>query len=191
MKLPTQDECFRIIREMNMMDHIIDHSVMVSNVALCLGRHLKKQNPLIDIELTRSAALLHDITKTRSFDTGEMHSKTGGILLEEMGYPEVADIVRQHVILDIYMEDAPVSEHEIVNYADKRVLHDQVVSLDRRLKYIKVKYGAKKEFQSKLQAMWDMTLELEIKLFRHLPFLPSQLSEKVIPNIRKKPFPCI
>lgn len=185
MNIPTRKQCFQIIHDMEMMDHIIDHSVMVGNVALCLGRALKENCPDLNIELTAAAALLHDITKTRSFATGELHSKTGGTLIKEMGYPEVGDIIRQHVILDHSGPDTPVSEEEIVNYADKRVLHDQVVSLDRRLEYIRVRYGTKQKFRDRIAQMWEMTTGLEDKLFRQLPFRPSQLRERILEEIKK------
>ena len=170
---------------MNMMEHIIDHSVMVSNVALCLARHLQRKFPGIDIRLISSSALLHDITKTRSFDTGEVHSKTGGLLMEELGYPEVGNIIRQHVVLDQISIEGPVLEQEIVNYSDKRVLHDQVVSLERRLEYIQVRYGSDEKLRARIGQMVEATLILEEKLFRNLPFRPSDLEGEVIPDIRK------
>jgi uncharacterized protein len=186
MNIPTREECFRLIHKMEMMDHIIDHSIMVSNVALCLCRFLEDKFPTINIQGIRSAALLHDITKTRSFNTGEAHSETGGLLLKNLGYPEIGDIIRQHVILDTFSDESPISEHEIVNYADKRVLHDQIVSLTRRLEYIKVRYGSKPEFKCQIQLMWQNALNLEEKLFKQLPFKPSQLSDLVLPTITKE-----
>ncbi len=186
MKIPTIEKCFQLIHEMDMMDHIIDHSIMVSNVALCLSLVLKKKFPEINIKLVTSAALLHDITKTRSFTTGEMHSETGGALLKGLGYPEIGDIIRQHVILDICTSDTPVSEPEIVNYADKRVLHDQVVSLKKRLEYIEIRYGTNPEFKRRIPVMWKDTMALETKLFKQLAFTPSQLLHKIIPTIKRK-----
>lgn len=171
---------------MDVMDHIIDHSIMVSNVALFLTLKLKKYFPHLDVRLTTSAALLHDITKTRSFDTNESHAKTGGLMLTDLGYPEVGDIIRQHVILDSYKNDSPVSEQEIVNYSDKRILHDKVVSLNKRLEYIKVRYGTQKEFKDHIQIMWTNTVSLEKKIFCHLDITPSQLSVCVPKGIKKE-----
>ncbi len=186
MNTPDREECFRLIHRMDMMDHIIDHSIMVSNVALCLCRFLEEKFPKINIQAVRSAALLHDITKTRSFSTGETHSDTGGILLKSLGYPEIGDIIRQHVILDTHTNDTSISEQEIVNYSDKRVLHDQIVSLERRLEYIRVRYGAKPEFRNRVKLMWKSALDLEKKLFEQLPFEPSQLPDLVLPTIKKE-----
>ena len=185
MNLPSVNDCFSMIREMKMMDHIIDHSVMVSNVALCIARSVQIAQPGISIPLIRSASLLHDITKTRSFDTGEVHSETGGSLLKERGFPEIAEIIRQHVILDDCRSNTPISEPEIVNYADKRVLHDKVVSLDCRLEYIKVRYGGSPELQRRIRKMWADTLSLEKKLFDCVGFSPAQLSGQVTQEVRR------
>ena len=46
-----------------------------------------------------AAALLHDITKTISFETKEHHDESGGELLRELGFASVGEIVKQHVIL--------------------------------------------------------------------------------------------
>jgi putative nucleotidyltransferase with HDIG domain len=189
MNIPSKRDCFRLIKEMKMMDHIIDHSIMVSNIALFLSRKLKKHFPSLNIRLATSTALLHDITKTRSFDTNESHSETGGLMLTKLGYPETGDIIRQHVILDSYENNSPVSEQEIVNYSDKRVLHDQVVPLKERLEYIKLRYGTNKEFKDHIQIMWTNTLNLENKLFYHLDITPDQLSGCITQEIKKKNYP--
>ena len=175
MNILSRTECFELIKTMDMIDHIIDHSVMVSNVTLFLCLQFKKNASKINAELAVSAALLHDITKTRSFSTKESHSETGGRLLTDMGYPEIGDIIRQHVLLDSYITDSPVSEQEIVNYSDKRVLHDRVVSLDERLEYIRVRYGKTAEFETRIRIMIQNTLNLENKIFSHLDITPDQL----------------
>jgi len=186
MNIPSKKECFKLIKKMEMMEHIIDHSIMVSNVARFLSLKLKKKNQNLDIRLATSAALLHDITKTRSFTTKELHSETGGQVMTDLGYPEIGDIIRQHVILDSYENDSPVSEQEIVNYSDKRILHDKVVSLSKRLEYIKIRYGTREKFRSNIQIMWENTLKLEKKIFKPLDFTPDQLSECLIEEIKKE-----
>jgi uncharacterized protein len=204
MNIPSKKECFKLIKEMNMMDHIIDHSVMVSNVALFLSHKINaagidppdiltakpsdtmQSGKTISSRLATSAALLHDITKTRSFKTKEIHSETGGIMLTDLGYPEIGNIIRQHVILDFYNSDEPVTEQEIVNYSDKRILHDKIVSLQKRLEYIELRYGARKEFKYQIPIMYKNARDLEEKIFSHLDITPDQLSEHVINEIKKE-----
>ncbi len=192
MKIPSIKECFELIYKMEMMDHIIDHSIMVANVAFFLCQKLKIKFPELDIDLATSAALLHDITKTRSFDTKELHAQTGGELLTGLGYPETGDIIRQHVILDFYdnkwdlhKTDSFVSEQEIVNYSDKRVLHDNVVLLKKRLEYIKSKYGNQKGFKDRIKIVWNNTIKLEKKLFSHLDISPDLLSQNIAKKIKR------
>jgi len=185
MNIPSQKRCFEIIEQMNMMSHIVDHSITVANVAYFLSKKLKNIFPGLDINLATSAALLHDITKTRSFDTKESHAETGGELLTRMGYPETGDIIRQHVFLDSYTMNSSVSEQEIVNYSDKRVLHDQVVLLDKRLEYIHKKYGTQKGFKERMKIMWAKTVSLEKKIFSHLNLTPEQLSQNIEKKIKK------
>ncbi|MDA3916178.1 MAG: HDIG domain-containing protein [Deltaproteobacteria bacterium] len=188
MNIPSQKKCFELIEQMNMMSHIIDHSITVANVAYYLSRKLKNRFHEIDIELVTSAALLHDITKTRSFKTKESHSATGGELLTGLGYPETGGIVRQHIILDSYTMNSSVSEQEIVNYSDKRVLHDQVVLLEKRLSYIHNKYGTQRGFKEGIKIMWAKTVNLEKKIFSHLDIKPEELSRNIELRIKRQDY---
>lgn len=177
MRIPAQKECLELLTTVDMPDHIQAHSKLVCRVALMLADALIDAGVPLNRPLINASALLHDITKPRSFATGENHSKTGGEYLTGLGYPEVGDIVRQHVILDTYSETHPPTEAEIVNYADKRVLHDQVVPLGDRKDYIQQRY-AKTEFHRQwLQEVWSQTELLEKRLFAYLSFTPAELSE--------------
>jgi HD superfamily phosphodiesterase len=126
--------------------------------------------------MIRSAALLHDITKTRSFNTGEDHALTGSQFLADRGYPEVGDLVRQHVVLDEYSTTKIPAEAEIINYADKRVLHDEIVDLDTRLDYILERYAKKAEHRKRIYLLWEKTKHLESRIFSDLPFSPQDLN---------------
>jgi putative nucleotidyltransferase with HDIG domain len=162
--------------EMKMMDHIVDHSMQVRRVATFLADQLNSHQYHLNFDLIRAAALLHDITKTRSFDTGEDHALTGSQFLTDRGYPEVGDLVRQHVVLDEYaIEKIPV-EADIINYADKRVLHDEIVDLDTRLNYILERYAKKAAHRKRIYLLWEKTKYLESRIFSDLPFSPENLT---------------
>ena len=69
-------------------------------------------------------ALLHDLGKTACLGTLNNHAELGADILEDLGYPDVAQVVREHVHLDgDILDPRPLREAEVVNYADKRVLH--------------------------------------------------------------------
>ncbi len=179
MNTPSDEECNHLFHETGMLDHIIDHSRQVCRVATFLTDQLRKNDILLNRRLIIAGALLHDITKTRSFNTGEDHTRTGEELLVDLGYHEVGKIVGQHVILDTYfLSDIP-DEAEIVNYADKRVLHDRIVSMDKRMKYILERYCQNPDHHRRLQRLWDISRKMEKRIFRHLPFSPEELKQQM------------
>ncbi|MEE4261836.1 MAG: HD domain-containing protein [Desulfobacteraceae bacterium] len=182
MKIPTKDQCYRMLSEMKMMDHIVVHSLQVCRVATFLSEKLNRQQYRLNFDLIQAAALLHDITKTRSFKTREDHALTGGQFLAKLGYPRVGELVRQHVRLDEYPKPVVLGEVQIINYADKRVLHDQVVSLDKRLDYILEKYAKTPEHTERIHWLWGKTREMEVEIFRTLPLSADDLTHLINPD---------
>ncbi len=61
------------------MDHIVDHSIMVGNVTLCLCSHVRQTSPSLNVELATAAALLHDITKPAVLKPGNVIQTPEGI----------------------------------------------------------------------------------------------------------------
>jgi len=173
-RIPSEVECRRLVAGTGMLDNIVAHSRQVCRVSLLIVDHLKPDG--LNRDLIRAAALLHDITKTRSFQTLEDHAETGAQLLLEIGYPEVGRIVGQHVRLDRYFASAVPTEAEVVNYADKRVLHDRIVPLGERMGYILEKYGREPERKRAILLLWEKTEALEARLFAGLPFAPDDIS---------------
>ena len=165
-----------MIEDMGMLSPIVAHSEQVCRVALCLVDHIHSLPAGLNRPLIQAAALLHDITKTRSFETGEDHALTGGELLADRGFPEVAGVVGQHVRLDNDAGTDMLNEAQIVNYADKRVLHDQVVSLEKRMAYILERYGREASHRQRIMALWQESRRLEERLFRRINFPPHELT---------------
>lgn len=172
--IPSEEQRRRIISDLGMLDNIAVHCLQVCRVSLFLTDHLGLAG--LNRDLIRAAALLHDITKTRSFQTLEDHAETGERLLADLGYPEVARIVGQHVRLDRYtLASATPTDAEIVNYSDKRVLHDKIVPLSERMGYILEKYGSSPERKQNILLLWEKSETLEKRLFAGLPFSPDEL----------------
>lgn len=179
MNTPSKKECDDLFQNTGMFAHIVDHSRQVCRVATFLTDQLREADIFLNCTLIAAAALLHDITKTRSFDTGEDHTRTGEELLARLGYHEVGKIVGQHVALDTYFSSDVPDEAEIVNYADKRVLHDRIVSMDERMQYILEKYCQKPDNRRRCQRLWDVSREMEKRIFQHLSFLPEELEQQM------------
>jgi putative nucleotidyltransferase with HDIG domain len=180
MRIPPGDKCLQMLNAVAMPAHIQAHSTMVCRVAVVLADGLIDAGVGINRQLVMAGALLHDITKPRSFSTGENHAQTGGDYLAGLGYPEVARIVRQHVMLDGYRPGSHPGEAEVVNYADKRVLHDRVVPLDDRMTYILERYAHTVKLQQRLHELWGRTRELERRLFAYLDFSPDRIPPELL-----------
>ena len=175
--VPLEETCRRLIAEMGMMSHIVAHSLQVRRVSLFLADALAI--PGLNRELIRAAAHLHDITKTRSFTTRENHAATGASLLTDLGYPEVGRIIAQHVRLDSYLFPGAPTEAEIVNYADKRVLHDRIAPLSDRIGYVLEKYGQSEEQKQEILNTWQKTERLEARIFAWLSFAPEDVERLI------------
>jgi len=173
--VPSVQTCYRLIEEMDMLPHIVVHSEQVCRVALCLVDHMNHSAAGLNRPLVQAAALLHDITKTRSFDTGEDHAATGKEMLTDRGFPKAARIVGQHVHLDDEPRGEGVDEAQIVNYADKRVLHDEIVSLEKRMAYIVERYGQEKAHRERIMLLWEESRGLEERIFKNIAFKPGDL----------------
>ena len=178
-KIPTETTCYKILEETATLQHIKEHSKTVTCVAKEIAERLNQAGKKVDVEIIVAAALLHDVTKTRSLKTGEDHAETGAELLRQKGYFAISEIVRQHVRLDYEPSNERITEAEIVNYADKRVINRDVVGLQERREYIFKRYAGNYIDASELKRIWDDTEKIETKIFAELPYGPERLADKI------------
>ena len=122
-----------------------------------------------------AGTLLHDIAKMKGLHTGENHSQAGAILLRELGFPEIAEIVRQHVVLDDGTPQSKITEAAVVHYADKRVKHTSIVSLAERFQDLKERYGKNPAALSWLEDLGKKSRTLEKRIFKKLSIQPESL----------------
>jgi putative nucleotidyltransferase with HDIG domain len=174
-QIPTREECLKMMGQRGVLAHIVDHCLEVAKVAGFLAVELNKKGQRIDLRLVEAASLLHDLTKTEGLKTKEDHAKTGYQLLKGMGYERVGEVVSQHVHLSEKTDPWQVSEEELVNYADKRVRHDRVVSLRERFVDLKERYGKSQRSFEQLDDLEKTTFELEEKLFSILEINPADI----------------
>lgn len=183
---PSIEKCFEYMSTFAMLDNIRAHSMQVARVAVALLEGLEssgKSKILPDRGLVVAGALLHDIAKTECIREGCRHADIGKKICEDLGYHQIADIVQQHVILHSFNETEYASglfqARELVYYADKRVRHDQVVSLADRLEYIIDRYGKNDpRIIEGITINFGDCLKLEHYLFSYLDFPPHQVAER-------------
>ncbi len=173
---PSIQECFQLMDTYHMLENIRAHSVVVARVARLIAQGLRKADIDISVEIATTAALLHDIGKTASLQTGEDHSEIGQRICLKHHLDAIAPIVAEHVRLKNYSLNGNYSEKEIVFYADKRVKHDRVVSLEERLVYILERYARGQESLSQaIKANFALCKRVQKKLFDKLTFTPDAL----------------
>jgi len=165
-RIPGRQECLDLMNTYRMLPHIQAHSHMVCTVALDIARTLNETGSRFDSAEIEAAALLHDITKTRSLETGEDHAGTGASLLEELGFHRIAQIVREHIAPRD--RGAMLTVEELISYADKRVLHDRMVTLDERFDYLVQRYGHTEDALNRIAAAKQRTKAIENKIMQAL-----------------------
>ena len=152
--IPSRKWAYDLIRLKQMPEHIFNHSKTVERIAVEIASHLPDK---FNIKLVEIGALLHDICKIDSIRTGQDHARMGGRLLDILDCPELASIIRQHV----HLESDELNEAMIVHYADKRVMHEEVVSLSRRFVDLMDRYGKDEKRQERIFNLYAKSLEIE------------------------------
>jgi len=190
--IPSLEEAYFLLKKEKIPEHIIKHSEKVALISLFIGCFLKEIGEKVDISLLVTGALLHDIKKYESILTGENHALLGYEFMEKMGYKRIGDIIKAHIYLEISSFDAPISEEEIVHYADKRVMHDKIVTLKERFEDLKKRYGKDKQSILRLEFLEKLNYRLEKRIFKKLPFTPDKILElEKVKEVRDVLFRCI
>lgn len=174
MTIPSRYECLVLMERVRMQPHIQKHCFMVAEVALYLARFLNRNGTRLDLKLIESGALLHDIAKPRSLTTGEKHEELGAMMLAQWGYSILSPIVREHVSMDPERARGPITESVIVNYADKRVKHYEIVTLEERFNDLIARYARLEEHKALLMEKLSLYQILERRIFSRIPFQPDE-----------------
>lgn len=172
MKIPTKEQCIELLKKYDVPENIIKHSVKVSEVAMFLGQKLYERKIKIDLSLLQAAAILHDLDKIESGQDMKKHGRPAYDNITTEGYLGVAGIVIKHNSHSLLNGDMWSWEEVILNYAEKRVIEDRVVSLRERFDYLKVKYP---DYYSAHEDYYTKTKEYEDKIFKLLEMKPEDL----------------
>lgn len=125
-RLPDDHECELLQDRFGVPAAVREHCAAVAELARALGEALNHRGGCLNQRLLRSAALLHDVARTE-----RDHAAAGARRLVEAGYPRLAGVVATHMDLPEPVLTIP-GETEVLYLADKLVLGNRVVSLERR-----------------------------------------------------------
>lgn len=102
-----------------------EHGEAVADLADRFVRALKEHGAVLHQSEIRQACLLHDIARHHND-----HASCGAGWLRELGYPEVAELIRQH-----HLPDQPgIHDAAVVFMADKCVSGNKAVGMEKRLR---------------------------------------------------------
>ncbi|NDV17970.1 HDIG domain-containing protein [Pseudodesulfovibrio sp. JC047] len=163
--VPDDAQCAEYWAYHDMLDNVADHSRMVANIATFMAQRAKEVGLPVDVPTVRASALLHDIAKTYCILHGGNHSQLGGAWAMDLTRnPIIASGVTHHVYwpfeLDVEKYFTPLA----VIYADKRVNHTDIVSIEERFKDLIKRYGIPLNLMDRIKATEDQALSLEKQL---------------------------
>ncbi|MBN1629337.1 MAG: NTP transferase domain-containing protein, partial [Thermoleophilia bacterium] len=115
--LSSEDALF-LLSLLRMPDPVVRHCRAVAIVGEALARALAPLVPTLDVELVRTACLLHDLARTQP-----KHAAVGRRVLCNLGLTRLGEIVGAHMVLPPAQLDTPhVTEEQLVYLADKLVI---------------------------------------------------------------------
>ncbi len=149
MSIPSRVEAAQLLVQLRPSDRLLAHSTAVAEIAAFLGAALARRGLTIDVTLTETAALLHDVDKALPADDPlrELgHGAAGAEWLRQHGHAELAAAVANHPVLAIAAPPTDADwaraaglEGRVVAYADKRALQD-LVDLEQRFARWEARY---------------------------------------------------
>ena len=159
-KTPTIEQCYELLKQCHTPEHIVRHCEATADLAVELAKKISRNGIKVNIDFVHRACLLHDIMRVCDFSKPiddifdepitekdiekwqQLRQRHKGLRHEDAAceflkaeYPEIALAIKKHAyrsLLDEKLKPETLEE-KIVYYADKRVMHDKVVSLAERL----------------------------------------------------------
>jgi len=180
--VPDEAQCVRLWDKYGMMPHIREHCRAVASVALEIVRRAGERGLIpegrgLDAPSVLAAGLLHDIAKTYTIRHGGSHAQLGAAWVrDETGNPALAQAVLWHVSWP--WQEGPLDDSAdplrlpvVIAYADKRVRHTEVVTLEQRFEDLLIRYGIDDERRERITGYLNRTKTVEKALFDRIGVL--------------------
>ncbi len=158
--LPSKEECLNLLIEYKTPDRPKNHSMMVARIGCILGEKLNSRGLDLDIALIERAGLIHDMLRVE-----EKHGEKCAEIMEDKGYKELAFLVGDHMTYKF--NHRTVDEKAIFCLADRLVLEDQFVDVDKRMDYVLGKYKGNLEAEKAIQ-------KAKVQIKEYIEFLEKE-----------------
>lgn len=197
--IPTREDCYHLMEKYKVPIGIKKHCQAVNTIAVFLAKKLKAAGVDIDVDLVDASSLLHDLVRVVNFYAfeggkheemvvwqqlkdkyGHMdHAVAAYEILKDI-YPKVAEVVARHGCEAVIRGDQKTWEDKVVTYADRRVVHTTIVSVEDRYEDAAHRHA---DFYEKsgldANAEKKRVLKIEKDIFSNLKFKPEQLLEEL------------
>jgi len=155
------------------LPHVARHSLRVARFAQAMAARAAELGKGDVRGLSLAAGMLHDIAKSYTLRYGGSHAQLGASwVMTHTGNPLLAQAVLHHIWWPWPFPENLTSPVFFVLYADKRVMHDQVVNLETRYRDLLERYGttpaareaiaAGNAHAEKLERVMSAYLEIEL-----------------------------
>lgn len=148
--------CRELYQEAELPEHIQAHCIAVGRLAGWMAERLTMHGICLDVELCRSGGYLHDLCRLQP-----QHEAAAGRFLRDRGYLALARIVEQHKGFEKEPESI-CCEAAIVCTADKLILEDQRVPLEKRYEKALSKTPVKERILRDIRILRRLTREFEV-----------------------------
>ena len=160
--VPTDVQCRLLWDAYGMLPNIRAHSELVACLATALAELARAAGLAVDVAEVRAAALLHDLAKTYTIRHGGNHCQLGAAWVQEItGNPALAQGVLCHVHwpreIDLAADFLPLA----LIYSDKRVKHNQIVTLEARFDDLLVRYGTTDYIRGRIRESFQQAEAIE------------------------------
>ena len=160
--VPTDAQCRLLWDAYGMLPNIRAHSELVACLATALAELARAAGLAVDVAAVRAAALLHDLAKTYTIRHGGNHCQLGAAWVQEItGNPALAQGVLCHVHwpreIDLAADFLPLA----LIYSDKRVKHNQIVTLEARFDDLLVRYGTTDYIRGRIRESFQQAEAIE------------------------------
>ena len=199
----TPKKALKLLEKFRVPKHIVLHIKKVAYVAGIICDAYLKKGIKIDKNAVICAALLHDlfrIVDLKSAGYAELciHSSKKDVVLWEklkkkypgmdhsaaaykylfsIGERKIALLVRKHkfdAVIDKRFKPKTIEE-KITTYADKRVLHEKIISLKGRLSDGEKRYNSRKENMRVQNKIHKKYFEMEAEIFCKIDVRPFEI----------------
>ncbi|WFD12067.1 DVU_1551 family NTP transferase [Tepidibacter hydrothermalis] len=168
---PDELECREIIRICKVENEIELHMKCVGKLSKIIAEKLNEKGFEIDVDLTYTGGLLHDIGKGK-----KEHAKQGAMMVSKLGYPCVSEVIKDHMDIPDLTE---IGEREVVYISDKLLKDTYLIDIEERYQSSLDKYKDYPDIIKNINKRFDTARKIKNRIEEIIECKIEELQESV------------